>query len=177
MRRRWSNSPTEPTEVSTQREGGRSFSPKNENPVHRLPGALLGDGGVAPAREVDAQEGVAELAGQRVEAGADPGPSRSAGPAPGSPPPRFLDRREVGGGEIEVGCAPLPTGNGNDGCASTGAATEVSTIIASAKPPVKHIPSAPTLGPPSFSWSDCARLRSHVATGEVAPTAMVVNLC
>ena len=69
----------------------------------------------------------------------------------------------------------LPTGNGSDGWASTGATTEVSTIIASAKPPVKHIPSAPTPGPPSSPWSDRASERSQTAIGDVRPVAIVVN--
>ena len=38
--------------------------------------------------------------------------------------------------------------NGSDGCERTGAATTGSTIIASAKLPVKHIPTTPTPGPP-----------------------------
>jgi len=38
--------------------------------------------------------------------------------------------------------------SGSDGCESTGATTLGSVIIANAKPPVKHIPTAPTPRPP-----------------------------
>ena len=41
---------------------------------------------------------------------------------------------------------PLPTANGRLGWATTGATTDGSTIIASAKPPVKHMPTAPDAG-------------------------------
>ncbi len=50
----------------------------------------------------------------------------------------------------------LPIGKGSDGWLRTGATTTSSTIIASAKPPVKHIPTAPTPGPPQRSCSDAA---------------------
>ena len=64
---------------------------------------------------------------------------------------------------------------GSDGWASTGAATESSTIMASAKPPVKHIPRAPTPGPPSSACSSRASDRSQSAMGEVRPAASLVN--
>ena len=66
-------------------------------------------------------------------------------------------------------------GKGNEGWATTGAATDSSTIIASANPPVKHMPSAPTPAPPSSSWSERANERSQSATGEVAPTLSLLN--
>ena len=69
----------------------------------------------------------------------------------------------------------MPTGNGSEGWATTGATTDGSTIIASANPPVKHMPSAPTPGPPSSPCSERARDRSHTAIGEVCPVAMVLN--
>ena len=53
------------------------------------------------------------------------------------------------------------SGNGSDGWLSTGASTMSSTIIASAKPPVKHMPTTPTPGPPQRSCSAAASLRSH----------------
>ena len=55
----------------------------------------------------------------------------------------------------------LPIGKGSDGWLKTGARTTSSTIIASAKPPVKHIPTTPTPGPPQRSCSDAASLRSQ----------------
>ena len=67
------------------------------------------------------------------------------------------------------------TAKGALGWHSTGAATESSTIIASAKPPVKHIPSAPTPGPPSSWCSSRDNERSHPATGVVSPVRSLVN--
>jgi hypothetical protein len=45
---------------------------------------------------------------------------------------------------------PVPAGSlsGSDGCDSTGASIDGSSIIDSAKLPVKHMPMAPTPGPP-----------------------------
>ena len=54
-----------------------------------------------------------------------------------------------------------------DGWASTGAATGAPAIIASAIPPVKHMPTAPTPGPPSSACSVRARARSQSAIGAV----------
>jgi hypothetical protein len=51
----------------------------------------------------------------------------------------------------------------------------VSTIIASANPPVKHMPRAPTPGPPSSSCSVRDKLRNHPAIGDVSPAASFVN--
>ncbi len=65
--------------------------------------------------------------------------------------------------------------NGSDGCDSTGATTCSSTIIASAKPPLKHMPSAPTPGPPSSACRSAARARSQPMTGEVRPVRQVSN--
>jgi len=70
---------------------------------------------------------------------------------------------------------PGETANGALGWHSTGAATESSTIIASANPPVKHIPSAPTPGPPSSACSSRASERSQPATGVVSPVRSLVN--
>ena len=67
------------------------------------------------------------------------------------------------------------TTNGTDGWLSTGAATWPSTIIARAKPPVKHMPRAPTPGPPSSSCSEAARARVQVAMGDVLLVARAVN--
>ncbi len=59
------------------------------------------------------------------------------------------------------------SGNGSDGWLSTGASTMSSTIIASAKPPVKHMPMTPMPGPPQRSCSARASWRSHDVTGLV----------
>jgi hypothetical protein len=69
----------------------------------------------------------------------------------------------------------LLTGKGNDGSASTGASRRSSAAIASANPPVKHIPTAPTPGPPQRACSLAARARSQLITGEVLPVASTVN--
>ena len=65
--------------------------------------------------------------------------------------------------------------NGSDGWLSTGASMRSSTIIPSAKPPVKHIPTAPIPGPPHSAWAFAARARSQPTTGLVRPVANVVN--
>src|SRR6185312_2879312 len=51
----------------------------------------------------------------------------------------------------------LLTGKGNEGWDRTGARVGESSIMASAKLPVKHMPIAPTPGPP---WRSCASLAS-----------------
>ena len=90
-------------------------------------------------------------------------------------PPAALTTSRSAGERLRSAARALPTGNGAEGWHSTGAATESSTIIASAKPPVKHMPSAPTPGPPSSSCSSRARLRSQPAIGAVSPVASLVN--
>ena len=69
----------------------------------------------------------------------------------------------------------LPTANGSDGWLSTGATMRSSTIIASAKPPVKHIRRRrrPARRTSSCTWR--ARARSQPITGDVRPGAHVVN--
>ena len=69
----------------------------------------------------------------------------------------------------------LPTGNGIDGCDSTGAIIRSSTIIPSAKPPEKHMPTAPTPGPPTSACTFRASARSQAITGDVLFIAIVVN--
>ena len=61
----------------------------------------------------------------------------------------------------------MPAGSlsGSDGCDTTGASIEGSSIIVSAKLPVKHIPIAPTPGPPHASCASFASARSHRVTG------------
>ncbi len=68
-----------------------------------------------------------------------------------------------------------PKGSGVDGCDSTGATMMSSTIMPSANPPVKHIPTAPTPGPPT-SWCRLrASARSQTITGAVWFSASAVN--
>ncbi len=50
-----------------------------------------------------------------------------------------------------------------------------STIIPRAKPPEKHMPTAPTPGPPTSRWRLRASARNQAITGDVCPTAHVVN--
>ena len=66
-------------------------------------------------------------------------------------------------------------GKGSDGWLSTGASTMSSTIMANAKPPVKHMPTTPTPGPPHRSCSAAASLRSHTVTGLVRFNAKALN--
>ena len=69
----------------------------------------------------------------------------------------------------------LPIASGIDGCDSTGASRRSSVAMARAKPPVKHIPIAPTPGPPQRSCSVRASARSQSMTGDVFPVAKTVN--
>ena len=62
-------------------------------------------------------------------------------------------------------CIPAGSFNGNVGCDNTGASIEGSSIIDSAKLPVKHMPMAPTPGPPHSSCASRANARSHCVTG------------
>ncbi len=50
-----------------------------------------------------------------------------------------------------------------------------STIIPRANPPVKHIPTAPTPGPPHASCASAASARSQVIAGLVRLSAKVTN--
>ena len=68
-----------------------------------------------------------------------------------------------------------PPGNGSDGWLKTGACIRSSTIIPSANPPVKHIPTAPTPGPPQAAWASAANARSQRMIGLVSFNAHVVN--
>ena len=72
-------------------------------------------------------------------------------------------------------CDAVDSPNGSDGCDSTGAITWSSTAIASAKPPVKHIPTTPTPGPPQRACSAVESPRNQFTTGDDFPTASLVN--
>ena len=65
--------------------------------------------------------------------------------------------------------------NGSDGWLSTGASIRSSTIMPRAKPPVKHMPTAPTPGPPHSSCALAASARSQPTIGLVCPVAKTVN--
>ena len=68
----------------------------------------------------------------------------------------------------------LESGNGSDGWLSTGASM-MSSTYGDAKPPVKHIPTTPTPGPPQRSCSEAASLRSHTVIGLVLLSAKAEN--
>ena len=69
----------------------------------------------------------------------------------------------------------LVTASGIDGWDSTGARSRSSVAMARANPPVKHMPTAPTPGPPQRSCSARASARSQSITGDVRPVAKTVN--
>src|SRR3981081_3018815 len=75
------------------------------------------------------------------------------------------------------GAISIPAGlfSGRDGCDKTGASIEGSSIIVSAKFPVKQIPMAPTPGPPHSSCANLASDRSHFVTGLDAFAAKARN--
>ena len=68
---------------------------------------------------------------------------------------------------------PSGSSSGSDGCESTGASIAGSSIIDSAKLPVKHMPIAPTPGPPHSPCARRASARNHATAGVVplAPSA------
>lgn len=66
---------------------------------------------------------------------------------------------------IRIDACPAGSSKGSEGWDITGASTALSSIIASAKFPVKQIPIAPTPGPPHSSCARLASARSHIVTG------------
>ena len=83
---------------------------------------------------------------------------------------------------ISCGLAPIeaarafePAMSGRDGWATTGATTAGSVIMASAKPPVKHMPTAPTPWPPHSAWAWRASARSQSTMGLEASFAQTWN--
>jgi hypothetical protein len=92
--------------------------------------AVLGEGEVLAALELDLDEGVADLVGERLEALADgwvllEAQAEDLAPGGGALP----DGCEVAGAEVEVTRRLAPTGNGAGGWARTGA-TEVVVELA-----------------------------------------------
>lgn len=71
--------------------------------------------------------------------------------------------------------APNPNASGNDGCDRTGATTAGSVIIARAKPPVKHIPTAPTPAPPQSACAFRESARNQSTIGLERSVAHTVN--
>ena len=71
--------------------------------------------------------------------------------------------------------SPAGSSSGSVGSASTGASIAGSSIIVSAKLPVKHIPIAPTPGPPHCSCASRASARSHTVTGLEPPAPKARN--
>ena len=65
--------------------------------------------------------------------------------------------------------------SGSEGWDSTGATTAGSVIIARAKPPVKHMPTAPTPLPPHSSCALRARARSQSTIGLERPSFRATN--
>jgi len=65
------------------------------------------------------------------------------------------------------------SGAGSAGWLTTEASTAGSTAIASANPPVKHMPTAPTPGPPYSPCALAASARSQPTTGLVRSASMV----
>src|SRR6185437_14880830 len=65
--------------------------------------------------------------------------------------------------------------SGSDGCERTGATTAGSVIIASAKLPVKHMPTAPTPLPPHSACTLRARARSQSTIGLERSCAQTLN--
>ena len=68
-----------------------------------------------------------------------------------------------------------PTVIGSDGWLSTGASISGSVAIARANPPVKHMPTAPTPGPPWRSWHWRASARNQSMAGGVVRRAKARN--
>lgn len=72
-------------------------------------------------------------------------------------------------------CIPARFVIGSDGCDSTGASIDFSSIMDSAKFPVKHMPIAPTPGPPHSACACAASARSHTVMGLDALEAKARN--
>ncbi len=64
---------------------------------------------------------------------------------------------------------------GSEGWLRTGATVVSSSIIPSANPPVKHMPTAPTPGPPHSSCTCFASARNQIVTGAVFAVASAAN--
>src|ERR1700759_754469 len=87
---------------------------------------------------------------------------------------RSLAHRISAGDASIVFAFALPK-TGLDGCDRTGATTEGSVIIASAYPPVKHMPTAPTPLPPHSACALRASARHQSTIGLDFPFAHTLN--
>ena len=83
---------------------------------------------------------------------------------------------------ISLADTPIPAprrgffpASGREGCDSTGATTAGSVIMASAKLPVKHMPTAPTPFPPQSAWAWRASARSQSTIGLDLSVAQTLN--
>jgi hypothetical protein len=83
------------------------------------------------------------------------------------------DRGEVITVEPSAARPRLVTGAGRAGWLATAARTDGSTAIARANPPVKHMPTAPTPGPPHSACAITASARRKLTTGLVRSARMV----
>ena len=82
----------------------------------------------------------------------------------------------ISSGEIPVAAfAAALKPSGSEGCDNTGATTAGSVIIASAKFPVKHIPTAPTPLPPHSLWTERASALSQSTMGLERSCAQTLN--
>jgi len=94
---------------------------------------------------------------------------------------RFSSTKRFFAQAISAGYASMPAarfdpnGMGSDGWERTGATTQGSVIIASAKPPVKHMPTAPTPFPPHSACALRANVRSHATIGLDLPADQTLN--
>ena len=161
-------------------EGGprRGAGPVVEVPgEHGVGGFLVAVGVARRGVELHADEGVAEQLPEVLEAlgGLALSPVNRRPRTVQPPRSPLLHPADVLRRESEVPPVGRDTGKGSDGWLRTGATTTLSTIMPSAKPPVKHIPTAPTPGPPQRTCSSAARARSHPITGLVLPLASTVN--
>ncbi len=86
----------------------------------------------------------------------------------------FTAARSIGDRPIALR-RDFETAIGSDGWLSTGATVVSSSIIPSAKPPVKHMPTAPTPGPPHSVCTCFASARNHSVTGAVLSVASAAN--
>jgi hypothetical protein len=128
--------------------------------------------------ELDRDETVAEPLAEEVETLRGDERDHGTGvrePADLRPAQRPETMSSSAGPQSTVRFRLFVTGSGSDGCDSTGATTRRSTAIARAKPPLKHIPTTPTPGPPDRSCSWAASSRNQPITGDVRPVARTVN--
>jgi hypothetical protein len=124
--------------------------------------------------ELNGDELVAQEFAQRVESSTDEAVARVSQPQHLAP---LLGRMTASssGDKFKSALRALPKANGSDGCERTGATIVSSSIMPSAKPPLKHMPTAPTPLPPSSWCRFLASARNHEMIGDVLRSAIDVN--